>query len=136
MSDLFHERRPDKIIDRVCETIALSDHIGLLLTKRTGRMAKYFLKQLRLTVRQWQKKLWLGFSAEDQECFDERWPDMRALAAAGRFVLIAPVTLPPDFLALGKQMWVIVAGEQGKRADIRDMDPSWALAIKDQCAAA
>ena len=142
MSDLFHERRPKAHIDRVCETIALSDHIGLLLTKRTRRMAEYFAAQSPRTVRQWQKKLWLGFSAENQECFDERLPDMLALAEAGWFVfvsiapLIVPVTLPPALLALGKQTWAIVAGEQGKHADIREMNPAWALAIKNQCAVA
>jgi hypothetical protein len=35
---VFHEERPDEIIGRVCATIAMSDHIGLLLTKRTPRM--------------------------------------------------------------------------------------------------
>ena len=50
MSDLFHEDRPNEIIDRVCATIAVSDHIGLLLTKRTPRMADYFRAQKPRTV--------------------------------------------------------------------------------------
>ena len=142
MSDLFHEGRPDAVIDRVCATIALSDHIGLLLSKRTARMAAYFTKQSPATVRRWQPKLWLGFSAERQKEFDERWADMRRLADAGWFVfvsiapMIAPVTLPPDFLARGKRTWVIVAGEQGPHDRCRDMDPKWARAIRDQCASA
>jgi protein gp37 len=39
MSDLFHKDRQSEIICRVCATIAQSAHIGLLLTKRTERMA-------------------------------------------------------------------------------------------------
>jgi protein gp37 len=141
MSDLFHENRQSKIIDRVCATISLSEHIGLLLTKRTARTKDYFLAQDQDTLRRWQKKLWLGFSAERQLEFDTRWTDMRKLARAGWNIfvsvapLLGPVTLPPDFLALGDRVWVIVAGEQGPHADCRDMDPDWARAIRDQCKA-
>jgi protein gp37 len=142
MSDVFHEGRADEVIDHVCVNVAISDHIGLLLTKRSARMAEYFTKQSRATVRRWQPKLWLGFSTERQIEFDSRWADIRRLASAGwpTFVSIAPmlgpVTLPPDFLALGNRTWVIVAGEQGPHDRCRDMDPQWARAIRDQCAAA
>jgi protein gp37 len=80
MADLFHEGRPDEIIDRVCATLAVSDHIGLLLTKRTARMAEYLLSLDLRTVSRWQPKLWLGFSAERQQEFDQRWADMQLLA--------------------------------------------------------
>src|SRR5262249_49171195 len=136
MADLFY-KRPNEIIDRVCATIVLSDHIGLLLTKRTRRMAAYFAAQSPLTVRRWQRQLLLGFSAERQCEFNLRWQDMRGLAEAGwmTFVslapLIAPVGLPDDFLARGR--WVIVAGEQGRLRDCRDMDPNMARNVRDQC---
>jgi protein gp37 len=58
MGDLF-EHRQWEIFDRVCATIALSDHIGLLLTKRTARMAEYFAAQDPRTLRRWQPKLLL-----------------------------------------------------------------------------
>jgi protein gp37 len=138
MADLFY-KRPNEIIDRVCSTIALSAHVGLLLTKRTARMAEYFAALDPRTVMRWQSHLLLGFSAERQREFDERWTDMRPLANAGWriFVSVAPiielVRLPDDFLALGSRTWVIVAGEQGKHADCRDMDPNWARAVRDQC---
>ena len=142
MADLFHEERPDEIIDRVCATIAISDHIGELLTKRTRRLADYFAALDLRTVRRWQPKLWLGFSAERQREFDVRWSDLSALAEAGWrvFVSIAPmlgpVKLPANFLALGPRTWVIVAGEQGPHAMCRDTDPNWARAVRDQCAGA
>jgi protein gp37 len=47
--------------------------------------------------------------------------------------MLGPVTLPDDFLALGQRTWVIVAGEQGKHAHCRDMDPNWARNVRDQC---
>jgi protein gp37 len=116
MSDLFHEDRPKEIIDRIVSTIAISDHIGQLLTKRTRRMTAYFTAQSPHIVQLWKPKLWLGFSAERQKEFDERWPDMRRLASEGWFIfvslapLIGPITLPADFLELRERVWVIVAG--------------------------
>jgi protein gp37 len=95
-----------------------------------------------LTLRRQQECLWLGFSAGFQQAFDTRWPNLHKLAERGWlvFVSIAPMrermTLPPDLLALGDRAWVIVAGEQGRHEDCRDMDPDWARAIRDQCATA
>jgi protein gp37 len=142
MSDLFYEERPKAIIDRVCATISASDHIGLLLTKRPTRMAKYFATIGPRSVRRWQPKLWLGFSAERQLEFNYRWADMRPLTEVGWFVfvsiapMIGPVTLPTDFLALGPRVWAIVAGEQGPHDRCREMDPRWARSVRDQCARA
>ena len=143
MADLFHQRRPEAVIDRVVVRIAMSDHIGLLVTKRTARMAAYFSKQTPAELARWRKNIWLGFSAERQKEFDLRWPHMRALADTGFKVfvsvapLIAPVTLPPDFLALGERTWVIVAGEQvtSEQGPPRDMHPDWARALLRQCRA-
>ena len=85
---------------------------------------------------------WL--QSENQEWFDLRWKDVRPLADAGWFVYVAlspllgPVTLPPEFLALGKRTWVVVYGEcnrwEPERA--RPMEADWARAIRDQCKAA
>ena len=141
MGDLFAEDRPTEIINDVCQIIALSAHLGLLLTKRTARMAEFFATLDPRTVRRWLPKLWLGFSAENQEWFDARWSDVRPLADAGWFVfvsiapMIGPVILPPDFLAPGRRAWVIVAGEQGPHRACRIMQPNWARALRDQCAA-
>jgi hypothetical protein len=87
--DLFVEGRPKKDIDRVCTTVALSKHIGLLCTKYTPQMAGYFAALDQRIVRVWQPKLWLGFSAENQECFNRRWVDIRPLAEAGWFVFVS-----------------------------------------------
>jgi protein gp37 len=138
VSDI-HEQRPTAIIDRVVGTVAWSPHIGQLLTKRAERMAAYFAApHSEQTLQRWRRKLWLGFSAERQKEFDERWPHMRPLAERGWTVfvsvapMIAPVKLPADFLEYGA--WVICSGEQGSAA--RPMDLTWARALRDQCAAA
>ena len=137
-----HVERPKEDIDQVCAIIAASRHIGILRTKYTRQMATYFAALDPRTVKRWHSKFWLCFSAENQEYFDERWADLRPFAEAGWFVftslspLLDLVTLPPDFLALGK--WVIVNGEceQIKPEECRPMEADWARAIRDQCRAA
>jgi protein gp37 len=135
MAELFLERRPIAVIDEVVTTIVASEHIGLVVGKRVDLIARYFTGKER-----WRSKLWLGFSAENQARFDQRWPYMRALAERGWLVfvslapLIGPVRLPDDFLALGR--WVIVNGEEGSHQLIRDTDPFWARSLRDQCVAA
>jgi protein gp37 len=139
MSDLFFEKHAEADITRIIETVVFSGHIGLLLTKRPGRMAAFLLKQSLLTVRQWQPNLLVGFSAGQQEWFDRRLPDLLALAEAGWFTFVSiapmyePVILPPEFLALGKRTWVIVGGEQAPKSRCHPMDPEWAIAILEQC---
>jgi len=78
MADLFHENRPTAHINLAVGTLAASPHIGQLVTKRADVMAAYFdaVRSPR-TLRRWQAKLWLGFSAERQQEFDLRWPPMR-----------------------------------------------------------
>ena len=137
--DLFVTGRPKEDIDKVCMTIAASQHIGILCTKYTKEMAAYLSALDPRTVRKWKSKLWLVFSAEDQECFDQRWPDLRPFAEAGWFVgvsispMLGPVTLPPDALELLR--WVVVNGacEQIKPELCRPMEADWARAVRDQC---
>lgn len=137
--DLFVTGRLKEDIERVCRTIVRSEHIGLLCTKYTKEMVAYLSTIHPRSLRRWQEKLWLIFSAEDQECFDERSAGMRALAEAGWFVgvsispMLGPVILPPDALQLLR--WVVVNGEceQITPELCRPMEADWARAILDQC---
>jgi protein gp37 len=139
--DLFVEGRPKEDINQVCATIAASKHIGLLCTKYTRQTADYFALLDPRTVKRWQPKHLLGFSAERQKWLNQRWADMRPLADAGWFVYVAlspllePVTLPPDFLALGPRTWVVVYGEcnRWEPERCRPLDANWVRAIHDQC---
>lgn len=144
MTDLFFEDRPEEVIDRALQPYQHSRHIGLILTRRVERMAEYFLaggppprRRGLLPPLPARQKLWLGFSAERQQEFDQRWPHMRKLAQAGWTVycpiapMLGPVRLPPDFLEFGDRIWCIASGEQGK--GWRPMDPSWPRAVRDQC---
>jgi protein gp37 len=140
--DLFVAGRSPEDIEHAVATVAQSRHIGLLCTKYTKQMARYLSKQSALTVERRKPKLWLGFSAEDQEWFDKRWPHIRPFAEVGWLTyvslspLLGPVILPPDALELLR--WVIVNGEceQIKPELCRPMEDDWARAIYDQCRAA
>jgi protein gp37 len=137
MHELFLPGRPKWALDRTIGTLVISDHIGLILTKCPDRLAAYINAQPAFVQERWRLKLWLGFSAENQFWFDKRWPHMREFAERGWLVfvsiapMIGPVTLPDDFLSLGK--WVICSGEQGPLAHVRPMKASWARAVRDQC---
>jgi protein gp37 len=137
MSELFHPRRPKRYIDRAIGTLVISPHLGLIITKCPEVMVPYVLSQPAISLQRWRVKLWLGFSAERQEEFDERWPVMWELAERGWLIfvsiapMIGPVVLREDFLRLGR--WVIVNGEEGPHRDIRPMKASWARAVRDQC---
>ena len=118
MSDLFF-RQPTRIIDKVVGTIAASPHIGLLLTRRAGRMRAYFTApRTPLTLRRQQDCLWLGASAGFQAAFDARWPHLRTLAERGWlvFISVAPlreaVRLPPGSAGPGRPRM----GHRGGRA--------------------
>jgi protein gp37 len=105
--------------------------------------------------------VWLGVSVEDQKWADVRIPALKETPAAVRFLSCEPLLGPVERLYLGESAmagvcvdidgawwhppgscphcspgldWVIVGGESGHGA--RPMDPSWALGIRDACAAA
>lgn len=151
MSDLFHEDRPVEVIDQVISTTGAADdqgrdHIFQILTKRADRLRDYMRSgraykawnSRRLAQEAWPPhNIWFGFSAERQQEFDERWPHMREIADMGPIFVsyepaLGPLTLPPDFLALGRRAQVIFGGESGAR-DARPPHPAWPRAVRDQC---
>ena len=165
LSDLFHDQVPDELIAKVFAVMAItSRHTHIVLTKRPGRMRSLLndpgfpemIMRADLTGvsdsggwdRRWTgdpwplPNVWLGVSAEDERWSRVRVPLLLGTAAATRFVsaepLLGPVDLTrylpatthPNGAALD---WVIVGGESGPGA--RRMDPSWAEAVQQQCAA-
>ena len=134
MADLFHEGRPSADIVRATDICAQSPHISQLLTKRPDVMAYHFQRVERIAP---LPNVWLGFSAERQQEFDERWPHMRPLALAGWTIfvsiepMIGPVILPADFLVLRDRAQIIVGGESG--TERRETNPDWMRALRDQC---
>ena len=126
--------------------------------------ADLFGGQERLVMAQWPlPNVWLGVSAENQEQWDARVPELLWTKAAKRFVSIEPMvgeidpgpidvqgghyTVDPlywdtdcedddgeDVPDVPPLDWVIVGGESGKSA--RPMHPDWARVLRDACAEA
>lgn len=117
MSDLFHEDRPDEVIDRVFAVMALCpQHVFQVLTKRASRMRAYFSpgRSFGVGMRAFNAtsfniawplpNVWLGVSAERQQEADERVPDLLATPAAVRFVSYEPALGPIDFTRIGQRI--------------------------------
>jgi protein gp37 len=101
----------------------------LMLTKRP---------QLIASLAPYKPHMWHGVTAENQRWLDIRWEHLKRVESEVYWLSMEPlmeaVTLPADFLALGKRAWVIVGGESGGHA--RPMHPDWARSLRDQCQAA
>jgi protein gp37 len=159
MADVF-EVLPDRHPDaeqmgaerlRLWRLIEATPHLDwLLLTKRPENV-------LGLTpagwdcVRGFPENVWVGTTAETQECADERIPRLLEVPARVRFLSMEPLLGPVDLsrwldlLRLNtwvKQArwmgtgihWVIGGGESGPGA--RPTHLEWARGLRDQCEAA
>lgn len=124
LGDLFHADVPDEFISKVfAVTRKCPRHTFFVLTKRAARMADVCVW---LTM---PENVRVGFTAENQERFDERW---LATQHYIDYVSIEPM-LGPIVLGnrIGHLRWVLVGGESGPNA--RPMDPAWARSVRDQC---
>ncbi|MCF1743534.1 DUF5131 family protein [Paradevosia shaoguanensis] len=103
----------------------------LLLTKRPQNIGK-------MLPSDWgadgYPNVWLGFTAEDQVRFDQRWKHLKIIPAAVRFVSYEPA-IGPLRLADADSLpdWLICGGESGPGA--RPMNPQWARDIVADCEA-
>lgn len=127
MSDLFHEYVPLDYIQRVFDVMRRAHwHRFQVLTKRAERLG-----ELSGSL-SWPENVWMGVSVESEDYID-RIDHLRETPAAIKFLSLEPLLGPLPELNLKSIDWVIVGGESGPGA--RPMEPSWALNIRDQCAA-
>jgi len=135
----------------------------LVLTKRAGRMQRHLSELMSLTPnarfrRCWDAlgeagidrhavpfgrlaqscydgiaPWWMGVSAENQESYDERIPELRATPAAGHFASLEPM-LGPIELRGPMLSWYIIGAEAGPNARPADLD--WVRSVRDQVLAA
>jgi protein gp37 len=136
MGDLF-EGRPDERphLERLWKLIPCTPWLDwMLLTKRPQLIAPLYPQEW---LRNPPPNVWLGVTAETQYWLDIRWPFLRRIPAAIYFLTMEPlferITLPDDFLALGKRAWVIVGGQSGGNWRAVPMKPDDARYVRDQC---
>jgi protein gp37 len=134
MTDMFLEDYPVEWIDRCFEVMAKTpQHTHMVLTKRAERMRQYIWRLADSTP--WPyPNVWLGVSAENQACADERIPLLLAAPAAVRFISAEPLLGPLDLSRyLSGIDLVIIGGESGSGPDVRRMDLDWARSLIHQC---
>jgi len=125
MSDLFHEDVPVDFIRRTFGVMAQADwHQFQVLTKRSER-----LRDLDPML-EWTENVWMGVSVESTE-YTFRIDDLRATAAAVKFLSIEPLLGALPELDLDGIDWVIVGGVSGPGA--RPVEERWVTDIRDQC---
>ncbi len=99
----------------------------LMLTKRPQLITK--LCPLR------SQRVWQGTTTENQRWLNLRWEHLKRVDAEIYWLSVEPMferlTLPSDFLRLGKRAWVICGGQSGNNAV--SMNPSWPRELRDQC---
>ncbi|MEC9362930.1 DUF5131 family protein [Sinimarinibacterium flocculans] len=126
MSDVFHEKVPFDYIDRIFDTIRQTPHHTYqMLTKRAGRMARYFEKRTP------PANAWLGVSVENRRHGLSRIDELRKVPAQIRFLSVEPLLEALGELDLTGIHWVIVGGESGPKA--RPMKLAWLEEVRQQC---
>jgi protein gp37 len=73
--------------------------------------------------------VWVGTSAEDQQRWDERLPEIEAIPAVVRFVSAEPL-LGHIAMRGHRPDWLVVGGESGPGA--RDMEAGWVKDLRDE----
>jgi protein gp37 len=140
MSDTFHEKAEAAWVDQMFDVMAAASwHTWQVLTKRPKRMLEY----VRLRAAQGKPVLsnvLLGFSAEDQKRWDDRWVYGQQVAELGWRVWtsiepqIGPIVLGH---AVEDLDWVVIGGEATlKHEDSREFDLAWAESLIAECQAA
>lgn len=143
MGDLFHEDVDPRDLLYVFKAMEAQPRvIFLVLTKRPREIQPFM--RWRGPRQWWPSNVWLGVTAENQACADERVPLLLQVPAAVRFVSVEPMLgridvmkylLYPWTSIRGDALdWVICGAETGPGK--RPMDLDWARRLRDQCAAA
>ena len=127
MSDLFHEKVPDEIIQQIFHTMLLNHrHCFQILTKRPERALNMAHKVV------WSNNIWMGTSIENEE-YIHRADILREIPANIRFLSLEPLLGPLPSLDLTGIHWVIVGGESGPNA--RPTEADWMRQIRDNALA-
>ncbi len=127
LADVFDNRVPKGWRADLFRLIRSTQDLDwLLLTKRPENIAAMLPAEA-----DGLRNVWLGTTCEDQRHYDRRWPILRSVDAAVRFVSYEPALGPLTHLGPSPPDWVICGGESGRNA--RPMMLQWARNIRDNC---
>lgn len=128
MADIFDVEAPEGQRERLWELIRKTPNlIWQLLTKRVEGYQDYLPLDLRV-----EPRVWKGFTAEDQERYDQRWAKMMRFLPGLVWVsyepALGPLTFAKDCIA---PAWAVFGGESGHH--YRPCKPEWAIRLLLEC---
>ena len=127
----------------IYDELAQKGHVIQSLTKRPGRMLREIKTWSERHGRKLHRGVWPGFSAEDQDTFDGRWPAVAECAEFADGVLwvsyepgIGAIDMRDALSGSGPAVlgWGVVGGESGRYA--RPFHVAWAEDAVEQFAGA
>lgn len=135
LADVFDNQVPREWRIDLFDLIGATPELDwLLLTKRPENIAKMLPTYWSVDA---HPNVWLGTTCEDQAAYDRRWPILRDVPAAVRFISYEPAIGPLRILGEDQFSrmpdWLICGGESG--AGYRDMPSAWANDIGWICKA-
>jgi protein gp37 len=123
MSDIFHEKLPFEVIERIFDVIRRRpEHQFQTLTKRAARMAEM------APDLDWPSNLWVGVSVGHPKYLN-RLDCLRRVPAAIRFASGEPLIASLRGIDLTDIHWLIAGGESGP--GWRPMDLDWVRELRD-----
>jgi protein gp37 len=130
MSDLFHEKVPDRYIEEAVKVMLLARwHTFQILTKRAGRLRSMLQGPLEFAAP--AKNIWWGVSVENKRDGLPRIKQLQSAPAVVRFLSVEPLLEDIGTLNLEGISWVIVGGESGPHS--RPMRAEWVTSVREQC---
>ena len=109
MGDLFHPGVPFGFIKKVRQVaIDCPQHTLQFLTKRPEialKFTQWMAGQDDISIAAWPRNCWLGVTAENQRCADERIPTLLQIPAAVRFVSCEPLFGEINFSEFEVEDW-------------------------------
>lgn len=151
MGDMFHESVQAEWITQIFIAMArFHQHTYQVLTKRPEWMRSLlsnpaFPRIVEQTYHQFKTpddpefqwplpNVWLGVTAENQRCLEERLPLLAATTAALRFVSVEPILGPVDIFDYADTIdWVVCGAETGPGA--REAFKTDVVSLMNQCMA-
>ncbi len=136
MGDLFHKDVPDAVVERVF--LAMSEtkrHTYMVLTKRPERLIWWLEAAPAGMILKCLKNVWVGVSAENQECAEQRLEPLVRAWPGRRIACLEPLLERVNIRPWIKYVdWVVAGGETGPGG--READPDHVRFVRDQCMAA
>lgn len=137
LADVFDNAVPQEWRTDLFDLIRATPNLDwLLLTKRPENAARMIVNSVGYLAGWPWRHVWLGVTTEDQAAYDRRWPILRDISAAVRFISYEPAIGPLELHADDGRHpdWIICGGESGP--GYRDMPEKWASDLRAECGVA